>query len=144
MSATTTTYDKIEAAEYLRLVDEERTPVEAKVIRQLIDWARNAGLRDNFNQGARGSAFIPVLEHNGKRFYPVSVQAKGLVVIQLRWLKDHEPFTGNFPVRIRQDLSRFFAMHHFPIGKRLHSGDAGRYFHLWSVLDAARFKPKFG
>lgn len=92
-SATTTTYDKIEAAEYLKQIDEERPPAEAKVIRKLIDWARNAGLEDNFNQGVRGSAYIPRLVHNEKRFWPMSIQAKGLVVIQLRWLKDHEPFS---------------------------------------------------
>ena len=91
-SGTRSDYDKIEAAEYLRQIDEERTPAEAKVIRKLIDWARNAGLEDNFNQGVRGSACIPRLRHNGKRFWPMSVQARGLVVIQFRWLKDHEPF----------------------------------------------------
>jgi hypothetical protein len=92
-SATTTTYDKIEAAEYLKQIDEERTSAEAKVIRKLIDWARNAGLEDNFNQGVRGSAYIPRLVHNGSRYWPMSVQAKGFVVIQFRWLKDHKPFS---------------------------------------------------
>ncbi|MBL8810489.1 MAG: hypothetical protein JNM43_09965 [Planctomycetaceae bacterium] len=93
-SATTSTDFGIEASEFLRQVDEGRSKDEANTIRRLIDWARNAGLRDNFNQRAKGSSFTPALDHDGGRVFPVSVQQKGMVVIQLRWLKDHEPFVS--------------------------------------------------
>jgi hypothetical protein len=92
-SAKASTYHSIDEAEYLRQVDEEQTQPEAKVVRRLMEWARKSGLPNTFNQGVRGSAFIPVLEHNAKRIFPVSVQGKGLVVIQMRWLREHEPFS---------------------------------------------------
>ena len=91
-SAKASTYHAIDEAEYLRQVDEEQTQSEAKIVRRLMEWAQKSGLPYTFNQSAKGSAFIPVLERNGKRIFPISVQAKGLVVIQLWWLKNHEPF----------------------------------------------------
>jgi len=92
-SGKASTYHSIDEAEYLRQVDSQLTEPESKVVRRLMEWARTSRLPDNFNQqGAKGSAFIPILEHNGKRIFPVSVQAKGLVAIQLWWLRNHEPF----------------------------------------------------
>ena len=94
-SPTSSSDRKIQASAYLQLVDEVRPAGEANIIRKLVDWARNAGFTDNFNHGSRGTSFLPKFEHNGKRYWPLSVQANGTVVIQLRWLKDQEPFNDS-------------------------------------------------
>lgn len=84
--------DKIAEADFMAQAVTDRPEAEVKIVRQLIEWARRQGLDDNFRQGERGSAFIPALNHSGRFFYPVSVQLKGTIVIQMRWLKDRPPF----------------------------------------------------
>lgn len=91
-SSTTIQRNKISDSEFIGQVTANRTPAEVQIIRHLIDWSRKQKLEDNFRQGSRGSAFIPVLNHSGQSFYPVSVQRNGNIVIQMRWLKDQLPF----------------------------------------------------
>lgn len=91
-SSTTNPRDNISDSEFMGQVTENRTAAEVQTIRQLIDWARTQKLEDNFRQGSRGSAFIPILKHSGQSYFPFSVQRGGNIVIQMRWLKDRPPF----------------------------------------------------
>jgi len=86
------TRETISEEEFLTEFDSERTPEEQQVARRFIAWARRSGLRDDFRRGQKGSAFIPVLEREGQRFYPILLQRRGMVVIQMRWLRGHAPF----------------------------------------------------
>lgn len=95
--------DKISDSDFMEQVAASRTDAEVKIIRHLIDWARRQKLEDNFRQGSRGSAFIPILNHSGHPYYPMSVQRNGNIVVQMRWLKDHPPF--NDPAK-RDELQK--------------------------------------
>ncbi|MBL9164633.1 MAG: hypothetical protein JNL18_18035 [Planctomycetaceae bacterium] len=88
----TSSRDKISEGDFLSQLEVDRDSAELDVVRQLISWGREQGLADNFRQGSRGSAYIPILSHANRFFYPVSVQRRGMIVIQMRWLREHPPF----------------------------------------------------
>lgn len=88
----TSSRDKISEGEFLSQFEVDRDSTEITVVRQLIAWGREHRLVDNFRQGSRGSAYIPILSHANRFFYPVSVQRRGMIVIQMRWLREHPPF----------------------------------------------------
>ena len=88
----TSSRERIADVDFMADVTADRSEAEVKIIRQLVEWSRGRGLEDNFRRGQRGAAFLPVLKHSGRKCYPLSVQQRGDVVIQMRWLKDHPPF----------------------------------------------------
>ena len=100
--------DKITEGDFLAQVESDRNPTELSVIRKLISWARQVGLADNFRQGQRGSAFIPILHHADRLFYPVSVQRRGMIVVQMRWLRENPPFDD--PSKRAELLNRLAAV----------------------------------
>jgi hypothetical protein len=91
-TAGTSVSEKITEGEFLAGIAADRTAAEQDVVRHLIAWARGQRLDDDFRKGKKGLAFIPVLLHADRCYYPISVQRKGLIVFQMRWLKDHPPF----------------------------------------------------
>ncbi len=96
--------EAITEQEFLSEFDALRSPEEQRAARRLIERARQAGLRMDFGRGQRGSSFIPGVEHGGGRYYPISLQVRGMVVLQMRWLKDRSPF--NEPAKREALLQR--------------------------------------
>lgn len=100
-NAATNQREAITESTFMHQIAASRTEAESKIVRCLIEWARNKGLDIDCRQGQRGSAFIPTLNHSGRSYYPISVQNNGNIVIQMRWLKDNPPF--NSPAK-REEL----------------------------------------
>jgi len=87
--------NQISNSEFLSQIAEERSEDEVRIIRILIDWARNQGLEETFLQGARGSDFVPILTHEGRSFSLLNIQKTGSIVIPMRRLKDYPPFNDS-------------------------------------------------
>jgi hypothetical protein len=65
---------------------------EARVVSQLIDWARKAQHALIFKRGANGAVFIPEVKSPRGSLYPISVHVNRGVVLMLHYLKRHPPF----------------------------------------------------
>ena len=95
--------EAISEQEYLCEFDAARSPEEQRVARRVIEWARRAGLQDDFRRGQLGAVFIPRLEHGEHGFHPFSMEGKGMLLIRMRQLKHHPPFDD--PTK-REELRR--------------------------------------
>lgn len=133
----------ITAAEYLAGVDEDYGSDEAQAFRRLIDWGREHGLEDCFYTGGKGVSYIPILRVGGQPVYPFSLQRKGMLVLQMRWLKDRPPFNDAAKrqelERLLQDIPGFrtgsVGMEGFPKVPVLSLTDAAMMEKLLAALD---------
>src|SRR5215212_3774787 len=59
-----------------------RGPDEAQVARDILEWARVNMPRFTWSTGKKDGSFIPVLDHEGRSYYPFAVYTYGRVEIQ--------------------------------------------------------------
>jgi hypothetical protein len=78
--------------EFYRYFDAARPEPERRLARRVVEWAQDQGLTPGFTLGAKGASFIPFLTRATDRVYPVSLQSRGKLVFQMRWLKKWPPF----------------------------------------------------
>jgi hypothetical protein len=64
----------------------KRGPEEARVARDLLEWARVQMPRFTWGKGKVDGSFIPVLDHNGTPHYPLAIYTYGRIEIQFQWL----------------------------------------------------------
>jgi len=84
--------ETIDDGAYLGDFDAGKPEPDQAVARKIIAWSRGMGLRDSFRRGQKGASFIPILQRGNESLYPFSLQSRGKLVIQMRWLRDHAPF----------------------------------------------------
>jgi hypothetical protein len=77
--------------EFLARVAEKRPVDEQAVFQQIIEWARQEGLQDDFSRGSKGFKFAPILKVGARKIQPIDLHAKGWVRLR-RTLKNHPPF----------------------------------------------------
>jgi hypothetical protein len=86
---------------------EKRPAEEVDVARSILDWAKRNGLRVWWGKGAKDGSFFPMLDHNGKSHYVISVWTYGRVEVQFQWMKDRPPFDSEAKRQeLRERLNR--------------------------------------
>jgi len=73
-------------ASFFAELERKRGAAEARVARELLDWARVQLPRFEWGSGKVDGSFIPALDHNGQSHYPIAVYTTGRVEIQFMWL----------------------------------------------------------
>lgn len=91
----------ISEAEFLVAFNDGKNAEEQALARGLIDWAKKNRLDADFFRGQRWLSYTPLLEIGSYRYYPISLQSRGLVVVQLDRLRRIPPFDDS---RLRADL----------------------------------------
>jgi hypothetical protein len=71
---------------------EKRGDGEARVGRELYDWAAARGWRPTFGSGRVDGSWVPVLEALGREHYPIALYSNGWVEIQFQHLRHRPPF----------------------------------------------------
>lgn len=83
---------KINEEEFLAEFSRVRPAEELKVAKRLTGWARGLGLGPNYNKNPKSVSFIPVVQVGRLWYVPISLQSKGDLVMQMRWLRRWPPF----------------------------------------------------
>lgn len=77
---------------FLEELEARRGPGDARVARELIEWARVQLPRATWGTGNITGSFFPVLDHAGQDYWPLSLRTDGGVTIELRALSLRPPF----------------------------------------------------
>jgi hypothetical protein len=85
--------EKIDEETYLKEVRLRLGAEGSGVAKRIIDWARQQKLGPNFNKWEKSVSFIPIVETGGGPRYPLSVQSRGDLWVQMRWLRESAPFS---------------------------------------------------
>lgn len=83
--------EKIDQTTFLNDMRQARGAEECRVSEEFIQWAVAKKMTLNFNRWSQSSSFIPILEVNGQKRYPISVST-GKVGIQMQYFRDFAPF----------------------------------------------------
>lgn len=86
---------------------EKRGPEEARVARQIVDWARDKLPRFTWGRGMKDGSFTPVLDQDAKPYWPLTVYTYGRVEILFQYLT-RPPFDD--VTKRQQFLDRLNAM----------------------------------
>jgi hypothetical protein len=96
-----------------------RSPDEARVARDILEWAQTNLPRFTWGKGKQHGSFIPVLDHKGMSNYPFVIYTYGRVEIQFQHMKarpfdDETKRSGTVPIASTRtstprDLSRLLA-----------------------------------
>ena len=73
----------------------------AEVARSLLDWAKQRKLRVAWGKGKSDGSFYPMLDHDGRTDWTISVWTYGRVDVQFQFLQQSLPFAGE---EARRDL----------------------------------------
>ena len=73
-------------ASFFAELEGKRGPTEARVARELLDWARVQMPRFTWGKGKVEGSFIPALDYEGQPHYPLGVYTSGRLEIQFQWL----------------------------------------------------------
>jgi hypothetical protein len=90
-------------ASFLEEIKAKRGAAEARVARELIEWARVQLPRFTWGTGRKTGSFIPVLDHAGTDYFPVALWTDGRVEIKFGYLVTRPPFDD---VRLRREFRR--------------------------------------
>ncbi|MDP9440121.1 MAG: hypothetical protein M3P49_15505 [Actinomycetota bacterium] len=60
---------------------------EAKVAREILEWARTKLPRFTWTQGEDNGWFVPVLDHEGAPFYPLALHTHGKLQVQFQYMR---------------------------------------------------------
>jgi hypothetical protein len=82
-------------------IAEKRGEDEARVARELYDWAAAHGWRPTFGSGKVDGSWVPVVEALGREHYPIALYSNGWVEIQFQHLLHRAPFDDE---QVRLDL----------------------------------------
>lgn len=88
----TTKSQKLDEAGYLAEMLQKRGADECRVVRQLVEWAKEQKLDLTFGRTQQSASFIPIVRTPGGQRYPIAVNTSYGFVIQMRWLRDHAAF----------------------------------------------------
>lgn len=77
---------------FLEELEARRGPDDARVARELIEWARVQLPRAAWGTGNITGSFFPVLDHAGQDYWPLSLRTDGGATIELRALGLRPPF----------------------------------------------------
>jgi hypothetical protein len=83
---------EIDEDTFLSAIRQGRGEQELKVVKRIIDWAVAENMKPGFNKWEQSMSFIPTLETHWGLRYPLSVQSRGGVWLQMRWLRQSAPF----------------------------------------------------
>ncbi|MGH3103071.1 MAG: hypothetical protein ACRDN6_03115 [Gaiellaceae bacterium] len=73
-------------ASFFAELEAKHGPAEAAVARELLEWARVQLPRFTWGKGKVDGSFIPVLDYEGRAYYPLGVYTDGRLEIQFQWL----------------------------------------------------------
>jgi hypothetical protein len=71
---------------------ERIAPEEVKVLRDLLDWSATWRSRLWWGKGKIDGSAVPVLDHDGQGYPPITLWSNGSVEIGFYWLAYHPPF----------------------------------------------------
>ena len=77
---------------FLQELEAKRSSAEAAAARELIEWAKGQHLRLWWGTGMVIGSFIPVLDHAGRDYFPLSLWTNGRAEIQFKPLSRRPPF----------------------------------------------------
>jgi len=84
--------EKIDEESFLKEMLQRLGAEDFGVAKQIIEWANQQKLGPNFNRWEKSVSFIPIVETVDGLRYPLSVQSKGDIWVQMRWLRESAPF----------------------------------------------------
>jgi hypothetical protein len=79
-------------ASFVKELDAKRGTEEARVARELIEWARIQLPRFWWGTGMKTGSFIPVLNHAGREYFPIALWTNGKAEIKFGYLISRPPF----------------------------------------------------
>ena len=85
--------EKIGQEDFLRAFDAHHKERDRAFIRRIVEWSGTTGLAPSFSQKTKHATFIPVLKVAERNLYPLSIWDTGQIWVQMRWLKNHPPFS---------------------------------------------------
>ena len=88
---------------FLEELQAKRSPTEARVARELVEWARVELPRFTWGTGTVIGTFTPVLDHAGRSYSPLALSTIGRAEIQFKYLSRRPPFDD---VRLRGEFLR--------------------------------------
>ena len=78
---------------FLRELASKKGHGDAKVAKKIMEWAEDKRLRHWWGNGKHYGSFVPILDYNGKSYYPVGIWTYGKAEIKFNWLKSMPPFS---------------------------------------------------
>ncbi len=79
-------------ASFLAELEANRGPDDARVARELIEWARTQLPRLDWGRGEVTGSVYPTLDHAGRDYWPLSLRTDGGVTIEFKGLSGKAPF----------------------------------------------------
>jgi len=74
-------------ASFFAELEKKQGPEDARVARELLEWASVQLPRFTWGKGKVDGSFIPVLDHNGQPHYPIGIYTSGRLEIQFMHLR---------------------------------------------------------
>lgn len=90
-------------ASFLEEIEAKRGAEDARVARELIEWARVQLPRLTWGTGRLTGSFFPVRDHGGRNYWPFSLRTDGGVTIEFKGLNTRPPFDD---VGLRREFVR--------------------------------------
>jgi hypothetical protein len=85
----------ISTQQFLADLADRRNENEQAVAEAIVQWSERQGLRPSSMRTGSLSSFIPVLDHAGLAWYPIWVQSKGDVALQMQYMRGRLPFSDH-------------------------------------------------
>jgi hypothetical protein len=81
-----------EETSFFKDLEERRGPEETEIARKILGWAKDKMPRFWWGRGNKDGSVYPILDYNGKTYYPIGIWSYGKVEIQFQYLKRNTPF----------------------------------------------------
>jgi len=69
-----------------------RGPEEANIAKRILEWAKDRFPRFWWGNGDKDGSVYPILDYNGRTYYPIGIWSYGKLEIQFQYLKRNSPF----------------------------------------------------
>jgi hypothetical protein len=80
-------------SDFFAALESRQGPDEVKVARSILEWAKKQSLRVWWGKGRIDGTFIPVMDHKGKQYFPLTVSTHGRLGIQFYIFKTRPVFS---------------------------------------------------
>lgn len=77
---------------FFKDLESRRGPEETDIARKILEWAKDKFPRYWWGNGDKDGSVYPILDHNGRTYYPIGIWSYGKVEIQFQYLKRNPPF----------------------------------------------------
>lgn len=77
---------------FMQVLAESKGQNISEVAARILEWGERKGLRFWWGQGIQYGSFFPLLDHNGKSYWTVSVWTYGSIEVQFQMMKTMPPF----------------------------------------------------